>query len=468
MRYMFETLDLIKNNKLSVEEHFKEIEDIISKDNEINSFITLDLDGAKKRLGELNKDGRLYGAIVGLKDNINFKGLKTTCASKMLENFVSVFDADVSKFIKEEGANVLGKLNMDEFAMGSSNETSYFGPVKNPIDNNLVPGGSSGGSAAATKMGFVDAALGTDTGGSIRQPGSFCGVVGLKPTYGIVSRYGVTSLANTFDTVGTFGRCVRDAYLLLQSISKDTQNDMTKIKADLPNIDYDIEKDVKNLKGKKIGILSHLDDFDLDDEVKSAYDNAIKLLEGAGAEIVEEDFRFLDYAVGTYYAIIDSEASSNLSRFDGIRYAGVKSDVRNYSDYMKEVRTAGFSDEVKRRILLGMYIMSSDLRERYYDKALIIRNKIAEDYDRIFKSADAILTPTATTLPFELNSKVKNPKQMMEGDLLTVSLNLAGIPGISVPTSYENKINAGMQFIGKKNSDFELVKIARGFEGLVL
>lgn len=468
MRHMFETLDLIKNNKLSVEEHFKEIEDIISKDKEINSFITLDLDGAKKRIGDLNKDGRLFGAIVGLKDNINFKGLKTTCASKMLENFVSVFDADVSKFIEEDGANIIGKLNMDEFAMGSSNETSYFGPVKNPIDHSLVPGGSSGGSAAATRMGFVDAALGTDTGGSIRQPGSFCGVVGLKPTYGTVSRYGVTSLANTFDTVGTFGRCVRDAYLLLQTIAKDTTNDMTKIKIDLPDIDYDIEEDVKNLKGKKIGILSHLEDFHLQDEVKEAYDKTIKRLEDAGAEIIEEDFRFLDYAVGTYYAIIDSEASSNLSRFDGIRFAGLKSDIKNYGDYMKEVRTLGFRDEVKRRILLGMYIMSSDLRERYYDKALVIRKKIAEDYDRIFKSVDAILTPTATTLPFKLGSQVKNPRQMMEGDLLTVSLNLAGIPGINVPTSCENKINAGMQFIGKKYADFELVKIARGYEGLVL
>lgn len=468
MRYMYETLDLIKNNKLSVEEHFKEIEDIISKDKEINSFITLDIDGAKNRIDKLNKDGRLFGAVVGLKDNINFKGLKTTCASKMLEDFVSVFDADVSKYILEDGANVIGKLNMDEFAMGSSNETSYFGPVRNPIDHSLVTGGSSGGSAAATKLGFVDAALGTDTGGSIRQPGSFCGVVGFKPTYGTVSRYGVTSLANTFDTVGTFGRCVRDAYLLLQTISKDTQNDMTKIKVDLHDIDYDIENDVKNLKGKKIAILKHLTDFDLDDEVKSAYEKSIKLLEERGVEIVEEDCKYIDYAVGTYYAIIDSEASSNLSRFDGIRFAGIKTGVRNFSDYMKEVRSFGFRDEVKRRILLGMYIMSSDLRERYYDKALIIRNKIAEDYDRIFKSADAILTPTATTLPFKLGSKVKNPRQMMQGDLLTVSLNLAGVPGINVPSSYEDKVNAGMQFIGKKYSDFELARIARGYEGLVL
>lgn len=468
MRYMFETLDLIKNNKLSVEEHLKEIEEIISKDKEINSFITLDLDGAKKRIGDLNKNGKLFGAVVGLKDNINFKGLKTTCASKMLENFVSVYDADVSKFIKEEGANVIGKLNMDEFAMGSSNETSYFGPVKNPIDHSLVPGGSSGGSAAATKMGFVDAALGTDTGGSIRQPGSFCGVVGFKPTYGTASRYGVTSLANTFDTVGTFGRCVRDAYLLLQSIAKDTTNDMTKIKVDLPDINYDIEIDVENLKGKRVAILKHLTDFDLEDEVKNAYEKSIQLLEKAGAEIIEEDFKYIDYAVGTYYAIIDSEASSNLSRFDGIRYAGKKTDVRNYSDYMKEVRTLGFRDEVKRRILLGMYIMSSDLRERYYDKALVIRKKIEEDYERIFKFSDVILTPTATTLPFKLDSQVKNPRQMMQGDLLTVSLNLAGVPGINVPSSFENKINAGMQFIGKKCSDFELAKIARGYEGLVL
>ena len=467
MRYLHETLKLIKSGELSPEEHLEDIISGLDKDKEINSFITLDLDGARERVKNINPSGELYGAVVGLKDNINYKGLKTTCASKMLENFESVYNADCAENIESEGGVVIGKLNMDEFAMGSSNETSYFGPVKNPIDHTLVPGGSSGGSAAATKMGFVDVAVGTDTGGSIRQPGSFCSVVGFKPTYGLVSRYGVTSLANTFDSVGSFGRCVEDAYILLRAMAKDTSNDMTKISVDMPEMKTSIEEDIENLKGKKIAILSHLKDFDLAPEVKESYDKTLKLLEGAGAEIVEAEFEHLDYAVATYYAIIDSEASSNLSRFDGIRYAGIKSDVKNFSDYMKEVRTAGFSDEVKRRILLGMYIMSSDLRETYYDKALIIREKIAEDYDRIPKNADAILTPTATTLPFKLGSQVKNPRQMMEGDLLTVAINLAGIPGINVPSTSENVINAGMQFLGKKKSDYNLARIARAYEGLV-
>ena len=437
MRYLHETLKLIKSGELSPEEHLEDIISGLDRDKEINSFITLDLDGARERVKNINSSGELYGAVVGLKDNINYKGLKTTCASKMLENFESVYNADCAENIESEGGVVIGKLNMDEFAMGSS------------------------------KMGFVDVAVGTDTGGSIRQPGSFCSVVGFKPTYGLVSRYGVTSLANTFDSVGSFGRCVEDAYILLRAMAKDTPNDMTKISVDMPEMKTTIEEDINDLKGKKIAILSHLKDFDLAPEVKESYDKSLKLLEGAGAEIVEAEFEHLDYAVATYYAIIDSEASSNLSRFDGIRYAGIKSDVKNFSDYMKEVRTAGFSDEVKRRILLGMYIMSSDLRETYYDKALVIREKIAEDYDRIFKNADAILTPTATTLPFKLGSQVKNPRQMMEGDLLTVAINFAGIPGINVPSTSENVINAGMQFLGKKKSDFNLARIARAYEGLV-
>lgn len=467
MRYMHETLKLIKDGKLSFGEHIEEIIAILKEDETINSFITLDVDNLKKQAVSADKNGDLYGAVIGLKDNINLKGAKMTCGSKMLENFESVYDADCAKNIKDDGAGIIGKMNMDEFAMGSSNETSYFGLVRNPIDNELVPGGSSGGSAAATKMGFVDAAVGTDTGGSIRQPGSFCGVVGFKPTYGAVSRYGVTSLSNTLDSVGSFGRCVEDAYMLLRTISKDTKNDMTKIKVDMPELTTTIEQDIEALKGKKIAILKHLRDFQLDESVRAAYENSIKLLKEAGAEIVEKDFNYLNYAVGTYYSIVYSEASSNLSRFDGIRYAGIDSNAVNFSDYMKDVRSDGFSDEVKRRIILGMYILSSDYRDKYYKKSLILRNRICQNYEEIFETADVILTPTSMTLPFKLGTTSKNPRQMMEEDLLTVALNLAGIPGISVPSKKGNVINAGMQFIGKKKSDFELAKIARAYEGLV-
>ncbi len=465
MRNLTETLELIKNNKLSPTEHLEEILKNIKEDENINSFITLDIDGARKMASE-SKDGPLHGAVVGIKDNVNVKGLRTTCASKILKDFVSVFDADVTKSIKKSGATILGKLNMDEFAMGSSNETSYFGPVKNPIDNTLVPGGSSGGSAAAVAMGFVDVSIGTDTGGSIRQPASFCSVVGIKPTYGTVSRYGVTSLANTFDNVGTLGRNVRDAYLFLQNIADDTTNDMTKIKVDLPDLFTDYEQAIENLKGKKIAIFKNFDHFDFQPEVRVAYDKSVALLQDAGAVIVEDEFKYLDYAVSAYYTLIDAECSSNLSRFDGIRYSGIDFNG-SIEDYMTAVRSDGFNEEVKRRILLGMHILSSNHKDEIYGKALKIRQAIKNDYARIFKNADVILTPTAIELAFKLGSKTTDPKKMMEGDILSVSPNMAGLPGISVPSTKDRIINAGMHFIGNKKDDFNLAKIAMAYEGLV-
>ncbi|MCI5674661.1 MAG: Asp-tRNA(Asn)/Glu-tRNA(Gln) amidotransferase subunit GatA [Ezakiella sp.] len=465
MRYLHETIKLIKDGKISEKEHLEELIDRVKEDEKINSFITLDIEGARKRADKL-PDGPLHGAIVGIKDNVNVKGLKTTCASRMLSDFTSVYDADITKFIRESGANILGKLNMDEFAMGSSNETSFFGPVKNPIDNTLVPGGSSGGSAAAVSMGFVDVSIGTDTGGSVRQPSSFCSVVGVKPTYGAVSRYGVTSLANTFDTVGTIGRCVKDAYLLLQNINKNTTHDMTKIAVELPDLYSSDEEAIAALKGKKIAIYKNFNDFHFEEPVRKAYENSIDLLIENGVQIVEEEFKYMDYAVGCYYNLIDSECSSNLSRFDGIRYAGVEF-KGSVEEYMTEVRSLGFSDEVKRRILLGMYILSSDNRDQFYGKAQLIREGIKEDYDRIFKKVDAILTPTAIELPFKLGSKFSDTRKMMEGDLLTVATNIAGVPAISVPTSAKREINPGMQFIADKKNDYKLASIAMGFEAII-
>lgn len=465
MRYLTETIELIKNGKLSPEEHLEEVLANIDEDKNINSFITVDVEGARE-MAKNSSEGPLRGAVVGIKDNVNVKGMKTTCASKLLKDFVSVYDADVTKNIKKSGATILGKLNMDEFAMGSSNETSYFGPVKNPIDNTLVPGGSSGGSAAAVSMGFVDVAIGTDTGGSIRQPASFCSVVGIKPTYGAVSRYGVTSLANTFDTVGTFGRSVQDAYLLLQNIAGDTENDMTKIAVELPDLYANYDEAIENLKGKKIAIFKNFDHFDFESEVRTAYDKSIKLLEDAGAVIVEDEFKYLDYAVSAYYTLIDAECSSNLSRFDGIRYAGI--DFKgSIEEYMTKVRSEGFNEEVKRRILLGMYILSSTHKDEIYGKALKIRQAIKNDYDRIFANADVILTPTANELAFKLGSKTQDPKKMMEGDILSVCPNIAGLPAISVPSTKERIINAGMHFIANRKADFNLAKIAMAYEGLV-
>lgn len=465
MRNLTETLDLINSGKLSPEEHLSEVLENIKEDENINSFISLGLEAAKE-MAKNSKEGPLRGAVVGIKDNVNVKGMKTTCASKILKDFESVFDADVTKSIRNSGATILGKLNMDEFAMGSSNESSYFGPVKNPLDNSLVPGGSSGGSAAAVAMGFVDVAIGTDTGGSIRQPASFCSVVGIKPTYGAVSRYGVQSLANTFDTVGTLGRSVEDAYLFLQNIACDTQNDMTKIKVDLPDLYKSHDQAIENLKGKKIAIFKNFDDFDFEDGVRDAYDKSIKALQDAGAIIVEDEFKYLDFAVAAYYTLVAAECSSNISRFDGIRYSGIDY-TGSIEDYMTKVRSEGLNESVKRRVLLGMYILSSKNKDQIYGKALEIRQAIRNDYDRIFKNADVILTPTVNELAFKLGSKTTDPKKMMEGDILSVSPNMAGLPAISVPSTSERKINAGMHFIGNKKDDANLARIAMAYEGLV-
>ncbi|MDO5716511.1 MAG: Asp-tRNA(Asn)/Glu-tRNA(Gln) amidotransferase subunit GatA [Tissierellia bacterium] len=467
MRYLYETLDLIRKGKLSPLEHFQEIEERLKDEEDIHSFITLDVEKARRNLATRNKDGMLYGAVVGVKDNIQVKSWPMTCASKILENYESVFDADVATALDEEGALILGKLNMDEFAMGSSNETSYFGPTKNPIDRRLVPGGSSGGSAAAVGMGFVDVSLGTDTGGSVRQPASFCSVVGLKPTYGAVSRYGVTSLANTLDTVGTLGRSVRDAYLLLQAIAKDTKRDMTKIHVDLDDLCGSDDEAMEQLKGKTIAMLRNINGFGMDKEVREAYEASLSLLEKAGCTIIEEDFKYIDYVVGCYYSLMDAEASSNLSRFDGIRYGGVDYEGTDYEEYMTKVRSEGFGREVKRRILAGMYILSSAHKDAYFEHALKVRRAISEDYDRILGKCDAILSPTAIGLPFALGEKVESPSKMMEGDLLSVPANMAGLPAISVPSTGKRIINAGMQFTGRKRGDRNLCNIALGYEGLV-
>ncbi len=467
MRYLFETLELIKNKKLSVKEHLDELLENIKKYEDYNAFISLDLDKVNEYIkqAENNSNSELYGAFVGIKDNINVDGEKMTCASKILKDYVSIYDADVINFLKKDGAIPFGKLNMDEFAMGSSNETSYFGPVSNPIDKNLVPGGSSGGSAASVKLGLCDVSLGTDTGGSVRQPASFCSVVGIKPTYGLISRYGVTSLANTLDTVGTFGNCVRDAYLLLRSINKDTTKDMTKINVELPEL-ISTEKAISELKGKKIARIKTIDSFHLDKEVKDAYENSLKKLEEYGAEIIEVDFKYLDYCVSCYYAIIEAEASSNLSRFDGVRFASKDVDTNDIHKYMQEIRGDGFGAEVKRRILSGMYLLSGPHRNNEYLKALKVRRAIAMDYENIFEKADAILSPTAINLPFKKGERNHDPRKMMEGDLLSVPINIAGVPAISVPTAKGNVINAGMQLIGAKKMDYNLVKLALAFEGV--
>lgn len=439
-------------------------------DKEINSFVSLDYEGAlekAKSLDDKDPSGKLFGLPIGIKDNISVKGMKNTCCSKMLENYEAVFNANCVEHINEENGIIIGKLNMDQFAMGGSNETSYFGPVHNPLDLKRVPGGSSGGSAAAVSSRQVPLSLGTDTGGSVRQPASYCACVGFKPSYGTVSRNGVVSLSNTLDQVSTFANDVKDVALITSAIAHKDHRDLTSLSNPINEIDYTYDDAIKYLKTLKVGVPKEVLADEKDDQVEKAYRDSINLLKNNGVEIVEIDLKDLKYAVATYYIIMNAEASSNLSRFDGVKYGLRDFDAESLEEMYIKTRAEGFGPEVKRRILFGTYILSQDKDRDYFQNALKARTLLINDFKQAFKMVDTILVPTSPIMPFEIGTNINDPIKMYNADKYTVPVNIAGNCGISVPSTKEYILNPGMEFICDNLEDNKLIKIAYAYEGLV-
>ncbi len=473
----WEMKEKILNKEISsrelLEAHIKKIEEV---EPEINAFITLNKEEALKeaeRIDEKIKNneelGLLAGLPIGIKDNIATKNLRTTCASKILENFIPPYNATVIEKIKANDGIVIGKTNLDEFAMGGSTETSYFGPTKNPINKNMVPGGSSGGSAAAVGANEVPLALGTDTGGSVRQPASFCGVVGLKPTYGMISRYGVIPMANTLDQVGVFGRDVKDALLMLNAVTGYDMKDSTSSKkSDLP-ISIDLNERINYLEGMTVAIpKEYIELGPSNKEVQAQFDNALKVFENSGAKIEIVSLPHLEYALETYYIIMSCEVSSNMSRYDGIRFGHRAEEYNTLDELYKNTRTEGFGEEVKRRIMVGTYALSKGLAEESYKKALKVRTLIKQDFDRVFANHDIILSLASPILPYEFNSVINDPIEMYKADLYTVPVNLAGLCSMSVPMGTVDGLPVGLQIIGDRFKDANVIKAGLGYERAVL
>lgn len=436
----------------------------IDKGAHLNAFISVFPEQARKRADEIDQKlgsgeaGKLAGMILGVKDLIAVKNEKTTCGSKILSNFVSPYDATVIRKLNAEDVIIIGKMNMDEFAMGSSNENSFFGAVKNPLDIDRVPGGSSGGSAAAVAGNLCMAALGSDTGGSIRQPASFCGVVGLKPTYGRVSRFGLVAYASSLDQIGPLTKSVADTALLLEVLSGADKLDSTSANVAVQKFTDALGQDVKGLK---IGLPKEYFSHGLAEQVADAISHAIDVLSRAGAEIVEVSLPHTEYAIATYYILATAEASSNLARYDGARYGYRAPDVVDLEDMYFRSRTQGFGEEVKRRIMLGTYVLSAGYYDAYYKRAQKVRTLIRQDFDNAFQSVDCLLTPTAPTTAFKIGEKIDDPLTMYLSDVYTVSVNLAGLPGISVPFGRDTAgLPIGVQLIGKAFDEKTIINVA--------
>ena len=442
---------------------------IHEKEKDIGAFVTVLEENAMNKAKEIEEKvnnnevkGNLAGIPIGIKDNICTKGIHTTCSSKMLENFVSPYDATVMEKINKENMINLGKLNMDEFAMGGSTEYSAFHITKNPWNLNKVPGGSSGGSAAAVASQMVPWALGSDTGGSIRQPASFCGVVGMKPTYGLVSRYGLVAFASSLDQIGPITKDVEDCAMLLNVITGHDEKDSTSENRE--KVDYTLSLK-NNVKGMKIGIPKEFYGEGLQPEVKQKLEEAIEKYKELGAEVEEFSLDIANYALATYYIIACAEASSNLGRFDGIRYGYRTPNYNDLKDIYINSRSEAFGNEVKRRIILGTYVLSSGYYDAYYKKALEVRTLVQSKFDEAFSKYDVILTPTAPTTAFNIGEKSSNPLEMYLADICTVSVNIAGLPGISIPCGVDREgMPIGMQLIGQKFSEETLLNAAYTFE----
>ncbi len=452
--------------KAALDAYFNVIE---AREPEINAFVPLDKENAYKQAERIQKDideGRiaspLAGVPIAVKDNICTKGLKTTCASKILYNFEPTYDAYAVEKLKEAGLIIIGKTNMDEFAMGSTSETSYFGAVKNPANTDHVPGGSSGGSCAAVGALEAPLALGSDTGGSIRQPSSFCGVTGLKPTYGAVSRYGLIAYGSSLDQIGPVAKDVTDCAALLQIIAGKDEKDSTSVKLD----DYDFMSVLgEAVEGVKIGIPKEYFAEGLQSEVKDAIYKAAELLRAKGAIVEEFSLGMFEYAIPAYYIIASAEASSNLERFDGVKYGYRSEEFDGLHDMYKRTRSEGFGSEVKRRIMLGSFVLSSGYYDAYYIKALKTKALIKKAFDEAFEKYDVILSPAAPTTAPKIGESLNDPIQMYLGDIYTVSANLAGLPGISVPCGVDNEgLPIGVQLIGDCFSEKTLLKTAYAYE----
>ena len=452
----------LKNKEISCREIVKAHLDRIEKlEPEINAFITVSKEEALEAADRVDEKirnneelGILAGIPIGIKDNISTKGIRTTCASKILENYIPPFDATIVERIKEEDGIILGKTNMDEFAMGASTESSYFGITKNPIDTTRIPGGSSGGSAAAVKAQEVALALGTDTGGSIREPASYCGIVGIKPSYGLVSRYGVVSMANSLDQAGPFGRNVLDATLLLQAIAGHDEKDSTSM--DLEVVDY-LKHVEDHVKGMKIGIIKEY--MDADEKVKEKVLNAIKVFEDLGFEIEEVSMPNLQHALACYYIISTAEISTNLSRFDGIRYGYRAEDFNSLDELYKKTRAEGFGHEVKKRIILGTYSLIKDNIDDYYKKALRVRTLIKNDFDKAFQKVNILLSPTTETPAIKIG-EATDP--VAAG--YTLAINIAGVCALSMPCGEVEGLPVGLQLVGDRFKEMDIIKAAYALE----
>ncbi|ACL68994.1 Asp-tRNA(Asn)/Glu-tRNA(Gln) amidotransferase subunit GatA [Halothermothrix orenii] len=456
-----ELRDLLRKEEVSPEEvldsFYKRIDEVEDK---VKAYVTLTRDEARNSLASL-KDGRLAGIPLAIKDNISTRGIKTTCSSKILNNYKPPYDATVVKRLKEEGGITLGKTNMDEFAMGSSTENSGFYPTHNPWNLDHAPGGSSGGSAAAVAAGEAPGALGSDTGGSIRQPAAFCGVVGLKPTYGCVSRYGLVAFASSLDQIGPITKDVTDSALLLNVISGHDPMDSTSVDREKEDYTTYLKDDVK---GMKIGLPEEYFSLDFNSEVKDKVMSAVKELEKAGAIVEEVSLPNIEYALAAYYIIAPAEASSNLARYDGVRYGYRSENGDSVRSMFTNTRSEGFGDEVKRRIMLGTYVLSSGYYDAFYLKAQKVRTLIKEDFERVFKDYDVLISPTTPTTAFKLG-EMTDPLEMYQSDVFTVPVNIAGIPAISVPCGFDsNNLPIGLQIMGPHFGEGKILQTAYTLE----
>lgn len=439
--------------------------DKIEKNKELNAFITLNKESAieeAKKLEQEEVEGLLFGIPIAVKDNIVTKNLRTTCASHMLENFDPIYNATVVEKIKASHMIIIGKTNMDEFAMGSTGETSYFGDILNPWDLTKVPGGSSSGSAAAVSARITPFALGSDTGGSIRQPSSFCGVVGMKPTYGRVSRYGLVAFASSLDHIGPITRNVYENALLLEAISGEDSNDLTSSNKEVPHyVDY-LNKEIKGLK---IGVPNYYMSDVINEEVRNKMNEMITLLEKMGCEIDFIDIEYLEYAIPLYQVIALAEASSNLARYDGIKFGHVTSSYQSLEEFYKKTRSEGFGNEVKRRLMIGSYVLSGKNANIYYEKALKIRRKMVDSFKEAFTKYDLLIGPTNTDVAYPLGTKQDDALKSFYDDLLTIPLNMAGLPALSLPVGFNHDhMPIGMQIIGNYFKEETIYILASALE----
>ena len=465
-----ELVEKLKNKELTVTEITKAyIDRINEKEPQVEAFVTTltseaeeQAKGIQTKIDNGEITNKLAGIPIGIKDNICTKGIKTTCSSKILESFVSPYDATVMEKINEENMINLGKLNMDEFAMGSSTENSAFKTTKNPWDLSKVPGGSSGGSAAAVATNMVPWALGSDTGGSIRQPASLCGVVGLKPTYGLVSRYGLIAYASSLDQIGPITKDVTDSAMLLNIIAGHDERDTTSV--DIPKKDY-VKALTGNIKGLKIGVPKEFFGEGINEEVKKSIFETVEKYKELGAEVEEFSLDIAKYSLATYYIIACAEASSNLGRFDGIRYTYRSPNAKTLEEIFKKSRSEGFGAEVKRRIILGTYVLSAGYFDAYYKKAQKVRTMVMNEFNKGFEKYDVIITPTSPVTAFGIGEKSNNPLEMYLADICTVSVNVAGLPAISIPCGVDSKgLPIGMQIIGKKFNEETILNAAYSIE----